>query len=123
MQPPPKSDFSTVEAVNAQLLDASDTLSSMTETVAAARQVKEYDSERRKRALALAVREFLIAGDSASAAETKGRASAIYGEALDRLSAELLMAEKTIAEHEAARVRWDSARTVSSSLRAIAANV
>lgn len=120
--PPPKADFSTVEAVQRQLVEASEALSALTESVALARQVREFAGDRRKRALALSVREFL-ADESAAAAETRGRASVAYGEALDGQAKEYAIAERVIAEHEATRIRWESARSVLSSLRTIAANV
>lgn len=122
-QPPPKADFSTVESVQRALVDASDTLASMTSAVATARTIKEFSGDRRKRALAVPMREFIVAGESAAAAETKARASAIYGEALGIQQQELETAERAIAEWESARIKWESARSCLSSLRAIASNV
>ena len=119
---PAKADFSTVESVQKALIEASEMLAGMTEAVAAARTVKEFSSDRRKRSLALSVREFLE-DESAAAAETRGRASVAYGEAIDAQAKELETAERTIAEWESARIKWESARSCLSSLRAIAANV
>ena len=121
-QPPAKADFSTVESVQRELVDASDVIASMTSEVASARTIREFASDRRKRALALATREFVV-GNSATAAEALGRGSMAYGEALDAQAKELENAERVIAENEAARIRWESARSVLSSLRAIASNV
>lgn len=84
---PQRLDHTDISALTEQLLRASDELAAMTEHVAQARQVLEYDSDLRKRALATSVREHLIAGESAAAAETYGRASIGYGEALDKLKA------------------------------------
>ena len=121
--PPDRPDFSTVESVSQRLLEASDRLAAMTADVANARQIREFAGDRRKRSLALAVREFLIAGDSASAAETKGRASAIYGEELDKQARAMEIAERMIAEHDAERIKWESARSLLSTLKMIANNV
>lgn len=120
---PGGSDFSTIESAQRQLAQASEELSGMTESVAKARQVREFHSDRLKRALAVSVREFLAAGDSATAADTKGRASVAYGEALDQLSIQYGAAEAVIAKWEATRIHWESARSILSSLRAIVSNV
>ena len=95
----------------------------MTDDVAKARVCREYDSDRRKRALADRVREFLVAGDSASAAETKGRASEGYGEALQRLQSDLNAAEGVIARYEAKKVMWESLRSNTALARSIVSNV
>lgn len=122
MQPPQRLDYSTVEAVSARLIETADELSGMTEAVATARQIREFSGDRRKRALCLPMREFIVTGESAAAAETKARASAIYGEELDRQAQQLRDAELVIAGYEACRVRWESARSCLSALRNIAAN-
>lgn len=119
MQPPQRLDYSTVEAVSARLIETADELSGMTEAVATARQIREFASDLRKRVLALSVREFLV-NDSAAAAESRGRASVAYGEALEKQAAQLRDAELVIAGYEACMVRWKSAQSVLSSLKNIA---
>lgn len=116
-------DFSSVESVQRALLVVSDELTAMTEDVAKARTVREFEGDRRKRALALAVREFLAQGDSAAAADTKGRASVAYGEVLDAQSEQFEAAESILTRWDALRARFDAARSVLSSLRAIAGQV
>lgn len=122
-QPPDRPDHSTVEAVSARLLESADRLAAMTEDVANARTVREFAGDRRKRSLALAVREHLAAGDSAASAETKGRASVQYGEDIDKQSRALEIAERMIADHDAERIKWETARSILSTLKSIAANV
>ncbi len=95
----------------------------MVDEIAKARQVKEFSSDRMKRALALSVREFLAAGDSAAASETKGRASVAYGEAIEELSKQFEAAESVISRWTAVQARFDASRSILSSLRAIAGNL
>ena len=120
---PDRPDHSTVESVSVRLLESSERLAAMTVDVANARTVREFAGDRRKRSLALAVREHLATGDSASAAETKGRASVQYGEDLEKQAREAEIAERIIAEHDAERVKWETARSILSTLKSIAANV
>jgi hypothetical protein len=120
---PQRMDTNDVAALLSQLDAASNELAALTEPLAKARAIREYDSDRRKRALALKVREFLAGGDSAAAAETKGRASVAYGEELDQLQQDLASAERTIADHEAARVKWETVRSALSALKAISGNL
>lgn len=116
-------DYTDARTLADQLMQTAEELAAMTDDVAKARVVREYDGERRKRALADRVREFLVAGDSASAAETKGRASAGYGEALDSLQRDLTLAEGILARHDAKRILWESLRSQTSLQKAIAANI
>lgn len=120
--PSERLDYSTIEAISERLIEAAEQLAAMNERVALARQVREYSGDRLKRSLALAVREFLHEG-SATAAETKGRASVAYGEALVQQAEQFSEAERIIAEHDAARIKWESARSLLSCMRQIAANV
>lgn len=120
---PQRIDHSDISALTEQLLRSSDELVAMTEQIAQARQVLEYDSDLRKRALATAVREHLIAGESAAAAETYGRASIGYGEALDKLKAGYTAAEQVRAEHDAKLTHWKSIQSALSCLKTVAGNV
>lgn len=120
---PRHSDASDVAAMQRRLLEASDKLARMADDVARARTVQEYDGECRKRALALFVREFLTSGDSASAADTKGRASLGYGEELERLRAGYEAAAAVIARHDAVMAEWKTAQSVLSSLKATISNI
>lgn len=116
-KPPSHLDAQDVSSLTTQLMQAADELARTTDAVAQARTIREYDSDRRKRALAERVREFIIAGDSAAAAETKGRASVGYGEDLDGLQADLIAAEKVIAAHDALLIRWKSLQSTLSCLK------
>lgn len=104
-------DYSDVAALQKRLVEAADRLSALVPELAKARQIREYDSDRRKRALAVAAMPFL-AELSATAADTTARASASYQKAMKELGNQLLAAEKVIAEHEAVKIQWESARSL-----------
>lgn len=116
-------DYTDASTLADRLMQTAEELAGMTEGVAKARVVREFHGERVKRALATQVREFLASKDSATAAETKGRASVGYGEALMALETDLLQAEQVIAAHEAKRVLWESLRSNTALARSIVSNV
>lgn len=116
-------DYSTIEGISQALVKASDELASMADAVARARQVRDYDSDRRKRALATAVRDFLSEGDSSAAAEHKARASESYGAMMKQTGKDLILAEKTIAEYEATKIKWETARSLLSVQKQIVGNL
>ena len=116
-------DASDVATMQHAMLDAAEALTEMAGDVASALTVLEYDGERRKRALALICREFLLTGDSASAADTKARASEAYGEALVKLAGQLEDAQSVVARREAARMRWETARSCLAMSRATIGNL
>lgn len=113
-------DYSSIESISARLVEASDAVGEMYEKVARARQVREYDSDRRKRVLSVAMRDMLKEGMSAAAAEHTARASESYGEMMKQLGKDLLMAEAIIAEFEATKLRWETARSLLSCHKTIA---
>ncbi len=84
----------------------------MAPTVATARHVREYDSDRRKRCLAVAALPLLKAGLSATAADTEARASEAYQSAMKQLGIEFVAAEKTLAEWDAIKIQVEVARSL-----------
>lgn len=116
-------DYSTIEGISKALVKASDELALMADAVARARQIRDYDSDRRKRALSMAVRDFLLQGESATASEYKARASESYGEMMKQTGLDLLKAEKTIADYEAVKIRWETARSLLSTQKQIIGNL
>lgn len=91
--------------------------------VAQARQIREYDGDRRKRALAVWALPFLKAGESASAADISARASEGYKSDMYALALALQAAEKTIMEFEAMKIQWESARSLLSLQRETVRNL
>ena len=98
-----------------------DTERKITETVAAitelvpayaqARQVIEYDSDRRKQLLARCVRSLNGSGSMAQC-ESEARSSPIYGEELDKLGESLKSAYEVQAKWQALMARLDAARSI-----------
>jgi len=86
--------------------------------VADARTVKEFSSDRLKRAFSVVVSEFLEAGDSGVAAEHKARASTNYGVHLHDLQEQYKSALRVIEAHDALKVKFESARSILSCERA-----
>lgn len=120
-----RADHSDIEHLSTELLLASDALAQMTGQVAKARQIREYDSDRRKRALALAVQDVLGHTPEAAnaAAEHKARASQSYQAAMGQLGAELREAEKMVAQWEASKARFEALRSLLSVQKNIVANL
>lgn len=116
-------DYSTIEAISERLIESSDVLGHMADKVAKARQVREYDSDRRKRALSCSVADFLKSGESATAAEHKARASDSYAEMMKSRGAELAAAEAVILEWEAAKIKWETARSLLSVQKSLVAHL
>ncbi len=108
----------TVIRAQAQLQKCALRLADMAEAIADAKQIKEYDSDRRKRALADVVAGLLEMGESAAAAEHKARASKGYGDELSKLSLQYREALRVIEKADAQRVLWESARSLLSVERA-----
>lgn len=109
-------DAQDIASVANRMLALAEEINAMAVNVAKARAIREYDSDRRKRSLALHVREFLV-GNSATAAETLGRASPRYGEELAALQDDLTQAEQTIQQYDAARIAFDAQRSALAALR------
>lgn len=84
----------------------------MTTAVGSAKQVREYDSDRRKNLLARYVLPYLKAGHSATAAEGYARAEAAFETALEALSEQRGAAETTIASWEAVHAEHDALRSL-----------
>lgn len=114
----PQHDHSDIAAIQQRLMEASDELSSLVDEVAKARQVKEWDGERRKAALGRAVTP-LLADNSAAAAEHKARASEAYEKEMGVLARDLFSAEKSILKYDTTRIKWESARSLLSIAKTI----
>lgn len=116
-------DYSSIEELSKRLVESANAIGEMYERVAKARQAKEYDSDRKKRALSLGVHDHIKEGMSAAAAEHAARASDSYGELMKQIGKDLLTAELTIAEYEATKIKWETARSILSVHKHIAGNL
>lgn len=116
-------DYSDVQRLGEELYAVAQKLSELTPELAKARTVRDYDGDRRKRALSRAVVPFLEAGESAAAAEHKARNSEDYAKEMEVLRAQLRHAEAVIARHDAQRVKWESVRSLLSIQKALTNNL
>lgn len=115
-------DVNDIAAIQQQLEASRDELAGMVDAVAKAKQIKEWDAERRRAALSKQVAP-LLATMGVAAAEHSARASAGYVEAMRILQLDLYTAEKALAQYESAKCKWESARSILSMQRAIAGNL
>ena len=112
-QPKPDiADWTEVASLQQRLAQTVERINAMAGDVGMAKHVLEYDSDRRKRALARAMAAPLAGGSSAAAAEAEGRASEAYSAELGLLAKQHAAAEQTVAEFEAAKLVWDTARSL-----------
>lgn len=111
-------DNDTITKAQAQMQRCALKLQSMAPDCADARTVKEFSSDRLKRALSINVAEFLEAGDSSAAAVDKARASKPYGTQLHDLSEQYRAAMRVIEQHDALKIVFESSRSILSCERA-----
>lgn len=102
----------TVLQAQAQLQRAAKALEAMAESLADARQILEYDSDRRKRALSDVVAVLLDSGESATAAEFKARASKSYGDALIQLGVQYRESRRVVEKYEAQKILFQAAQSL-----------
>lgn len=113
-------DYHSIDYISRRLMEATDKMQQMAQQVAEARQIREFDSERRKRALALSVVPFLEQGESATAAEHKARATKLYADNMKTAGRDLVLAEKAIADWTALQARFEALRSLLSVQKSIA---
>lgn len=87
-------------------------LHSLAPQVGAAKQIRQYDTDRRKNLLSKYVVKSLKAGESATAAEAHGRADTAYQAELEALSEQYTGAEKVIAEWDSEFASFEAARSL-----------
>lgn len=107
-----QTDSSEIAALEKRLSETADQLAALVPDMGKAKQIIEFASDQRKRALAKAMSQWLDGGESASAAEAKGRASYVYGEELAELANQLREAETTKARWEATKCQFEACRSL-----------
>lgn len=112
-------DIHDINRMTQELETASTEIAGMADAVGKAKQIREWDSERRKVALAKHVAP-LLSKMAVSAAEHSARAGDPYINLIKILQRELLDAETTIAKYEAIKTRWESVRSIMSMQKTIA---
>ncbi len=101
-----------ISEVEQRLRSCSKRLHVLAPQVGAAKQIRQYDTDRRKNLLAKYVVKSLKAGESATAAEAHGRADPSYQMELESLSKQYEGAEKCIAEWDSEMCSFDAARSL-----------
>ncbi len=101
-----------IAQVEERLRSCSKRLHVLAPQVGAAKQIRQYDTDRRKNLLSKFVVKSLKAGESATAAEAYGRADDGYQAALEAIAAQYEHAEKTIAEWDAEQASFEAARSL-----------
>lgn len=84
-----------------------------------AKAVIEFSGDQRKAILAKAMLPFLSAGDAASTADARARATEEYGRQMARLKQDLANAESVVAQYFALKARWETARSKASAEKAM----
>jgi len=105
-------DSQEVYQLEKRLSETADQLAQLVPDYGRAKQVIEFISDMKKRALAKPMSVHLDGGESAAAAECKARASYAYGEELAKLAHQLKDAESVKAKWEALKCQWESCRSL-----------
>jgi len=105
-------DWSDTYALQQRMVEAVNEMDKLAMDVGMAKHVIEYDSDRRKQALARAMRAARAGGESAAKAEAEARASDGYAKELSQLGVEQKMAEQTLKEWEVLKLKWSTAQSL-----------
>ncbi len=105
-------DNETIAKAQKQMNTCALEIAKISADVADAKTIKEFSGDRLKRALSIEVSRFLEAGDSGVAAENKARASAQYGAHLTDLENQYKTAMRVIEQFDAAKIKFESARSI-----------
>lgn len=105
-------DSDTIGKAQKQMNSAALEIAKMANDVADAKTIKEFSSDRLKRAFSVEAERFITAGDTASASEHKARASAQYGSQMHDLSEQYKSAMRVIEKFEGLKIRFESARSI-----------
>lgn len=111
-EPSTVADWSTVEELQRKMIESVKAMEHKAADVGLARHVLEYDSTRRKQALARAMAAPLSGGESAAKAEATAAASEVYAAEIRQLSKEHTAAEQAMADFEVLKVSWETARSL-----------
>lgn len=98
--------------IEKRLKSAAANLHKLAGEVGTARQVIEYDSDRRKNLLARYMLPYLKDGLSAAAAEAYARSNPAYDEELQGYASQYELAQTTLRKWDAEYCSWESARSL-----------
>ncbi len=106
-----------ISEVEQRLRSCSKRLHQLSASVGASKQIRQYDTDRRKNLLAKYVVRALKEGHSATAADAYGRSDEAYQAELAVMSREYEASEKTLAEWEAEQCSFEAARSLLSMMK------
>lgn len=105
-------DYSDIAGLQEQMAKMIERLIELSPRVGEAKQVVDYDSDRRKKVLSLSMARHLAAGSSIAASETLARIDDNYAKGMAGLGGELKSAYQVIAEWDALRIRIEVVRSL-----------
>ncbi len=105
-------DHNDLLKIEGRLKQASHALNEIAPEVAKARQVKEYNSEMRRNALAKHMKEWIMADMPSTKAESMARAKPEYLSEIAVLAEQLMEAEQIISKHQALMTSWETGRSL-----------
>jgi len=105
-------DNNNITEVQDRLKSSTRDLHRLAPLVGAAKQIKEFSSDRRKMALAKQQRRYIERGEGAANSEALARSDPLYMEELKQLEIQYAEAERCIAEWEATKCSFEAARSL-----------
>src|SRR5437763_16134255 len=105
-------DQSEIESIEERMRNATKKLNTMAPALGLAKQVVEYDSDRRKMILAKVMAPLIGRGETAVAAEAIGRSEPLYLQELDNLARQYKDAQTVIATFRATEASFEAARSL-----------
>jgi hypothetical protein len=105
-------DGNDIQALQQRLTHFAEKLEGMDVEYGHARQIREYDSDRRKACLARYTLVHLNLGDSSAAAETKARTEKGYMKEMAEMGKQLESAEAIIAKWQAINCQFEASRSL-----------
>jgi hypothetical protein len=111
-------DFSDIATLQAEIYACLDKQDKMRDEFAVARQIAEYDGERRKMLLAKAVQD--APGKSIAEREVNARASQAYYDALTVLAGAYIDSQRVISRYHGLQSKMDALRSILSTQKAMA---
>src|SRR5438045_2835721 len=105
-------DSSAIVQIELRLKGCTKRLHEMAGAVGSAKQIRDFDPDRRKNLLARYVVPHLKAGESAAAAEATARANPAYHVELEKLAEQRESAETAIAQWTAEMASYEAARSL-----------
>jgi hypothetical protein len=105
-------DQSEIAMIEQRLKGATGRLHQLAAAVGHAKQIREFESDRRKNLLAKYVVKHLKAGESATAAEAYGRSEEAFQTELEALAVDFEVAETTLAKWQAELCSFEASRSL-----------